>query len=141
MASLAKHAKGTQVQVETDEGSGLFQKILGVVDVEGPAMEAEEYDATDQDSPDDVEEVVQGIKKSSPVNFQMNIFPGDTLQKRVRTDNKNNVDRLYRVVENTGEYTQFRAFVRQYSPSRRVRGIRMANVSLRLKSAPTFSDE
>ena len=141
MPSLAKHAKGSSVQVESPEGSGLYVKIPGVVDIEGPNIDPEEYDATDQDSPDDVEEIVAGIKKLGPVNFAVNIFPGNALQKQLRIDPKTNKVRLYRVVENTGEYTQFSAFVKPFSPTRRVRGIRMAQVGLRLTSAPTYSDE
>jgi hypothetical protein len=141
MASLAKHAKGSSVQVETAPGSGLFEKILGVVDIEGPNVDAEEYDATDQDSPDDIEEMVAGIKRLGPCNFPVNIFPGNVLQRQLRTDNRTNTVRKYRVVENTGEWTEFNAFVKTYQPQRRVRGLRMANISLRLTSAPDYSDD
>jgi hypothetical protein len=137
MASLAKHAKGTQLQVETSPGAGTFVKIPGIIDIEGPNIDPEEYDATDQDSPDDIEEIVAGVKRLGPVNTTMNVFPGNALQKQVRTDNKTNAVRTYRVVENTGEFTEFSAFVKPYNPMRRVRGIRQVTFGLRLTSAPT----
>jgi hypothetical protein len=141
MASLAKHAHGSSVQVETAEGSGTFVKIPGAVDIEGPNIDAEEYDSTDQDSPNAGEEVVAGIKRFGPVNFGLNVFPGNTQQKQLRLDNKSAVVRTYRVVENTGEYTEVRAFVKTFNPTRRVRGIRQAQVSLRPVEFPDYSDE
>lgn len=140
MASQAKKAKGTSIQVESPEGSGLFVKIPGALDITLWSIEPEEIDATDQESPDDFEEVVPSIKKMSAATFGMNEFPGNAIQKQLRLDTKVNKVRKYRGVENDGDWEEHYCFVK-ITRERRIRGLRMANVTLRATTKPIFSDE
>lgn len=135
----AVRAKGTQVQVESPEGSGLYVKYLGVQDVEGWGVTPDELDGSDQDSPNDYEEIQPGMKKMSPLTFRINIRPGNAGHLQLKVDPDTNKIRKYRRVEPTGEWEQHDCFV-IYTPSNPYRGLRTANISLRPVTEPVRSD-
>lgn len=136
--SQAVHAKGTKIQVETSDGSGVYSSLPEVGDITGPSLDPGEADVTTQDSGLG-EEVLATMIKFGPVGFPMNRVPANALQKQVRDDQLTNRVRGYRILEKDGATTDFRAFVKTYGPKAPIGGARQIDVSLRLVAMPTYT--
>lgn len=138
--SLAKHAKGTLVQVETAEGSGLFETIPEVGDITGPDADSSEHNVTSHDTVGFDSETLVGLIQPRSVSFPLNWVNGNGKHKQIRNDKDGLIQRNYRLVEPTGEYTSFRAMVKTFSKTSPIDGPRRAQVMLRFLGAPTYSD-
>ena len=71
----AKIGKRTTFKRETPLDSGNFVAVCEVKSINGPGLNREEADATNFDSPDDLEEMIASIKKAPEVSLGLNFRP------------------------------------------------------------------
>jgi hypothetical protein len=138
--SLATQAKGTLLQVETAEGSGVYVTIPEIGDITGPDVDAAEEDVTSQDTSGNDSETLVTLNQPRQVSFPLSYIPGNALHKQLRADGDNKTQRNYKLVEPSLEYTLFRAQVKAFGRMAPVRGVRKRHVTLRLNGPPTYSD-
>src|SRR5512143_4127997 len=97
--SLATIAKGTLLQVETSEGSGVYSTIPEIGDITGPDVDAAEEDVTSQDTAGNDSETLVTLNQPRQVSFPLNYIPGNALHKRLRADGDDKTQRNYKLIE------------------------------------------
>jgi len=138
--SDAVHAKGTLMQVETSEGSGVYVTIPEVGTIEGPSPDKTEHDVTSHSTAGIHTETLLGLVNSGTIGFPISEIAANALHKQLRNDAFATTKRNYRIVETTAEYATYRCAVKTYARSRPVDGPRKAQITLRVLEMPTFSD-
>ena len=139
--SLAISARGTLIQVETAEGSGVYTTIPEVGAITGPNAQSSEFNVNTQDTPGNTDETLVGMVNPGSITFPINIVPTKTLHKQVRNDKFSLTQRNYKLLENTAEFTTFRGMVKGFNKSSMVDGSpRKADVEIRILGPVTFSD-
>lgn len=141
MSSLAISARGTLIQVETAEGSGVYTSIPEVGAIAGPNAQSSEFNVNTHDTPGNTDETLVGMVNPGSVSFPINIVPANALHKQLRNDKFALTQRNYKLLENTGEFTTFRGMVKGFNKNSPVDGSpRKADVEVRILGPVTFSD-
>jgi hypothetical protein len=136
--SQARQAKGTLLQVETSEGSGVYQTVPECRDLSGPVLQSGEYDATTHDTVGFFKEFKAGLIDPGEVTFQINYLEDNALHMRLASDQATFTERNYKKVYKTGKFYAFRGYVKNFGPKEPTDGLQTSDVAIRLTGAPTF---
>jgi predicted secreted protein len=139
----ARLGKGTLVQVERVNGSGVFVTIAEVLDVDGPGFAADPVEATHQLSPSNWMEFIPGLKDGGEVGFDIQLNPTDPthdLASGVLGFFNDQTVRNWRIVLPDPATTTWTlpAFVSGYEPSLPVEDKMTAAITLKVAGAPTL---
>lgn len=139
----AKLAKGTYIQVETSEGSGVYATIPLQTNVQGPEMSSTEHNVSSADTPGLVMEFLGGMVDPGRVSFQIWEDVSIALHRQLDSDAQTAdpsgaglYQRNYKKVWPTGYTRLFRAYVRRYGPQHGVDAPHQSSVELRLTAVP-----
>lgn len=136
--SNAIKAKGTLLQVETSEGSGVFVTIPEVKDINGPNLTSGEYDATTHDTAGLFKEFKGGLIDPGEVSGSINYVPGNTYHNQMASDKATLTERNYKLVYPNAKFWAFRAYTKTFNPKSGPDALLTADFSLRLVQGPTF---
>lgn len=143
MASKAKQAKNTLVQIGDGATSETFQTIGEVLSFGGPGEETKAIDVTSQDS-SAREYISDGLPDSPDITMELLFVGSDAAQQQLRTDLRSGVVRNFRYVLNdhaTNKTTAtFAAIVKGFSgPSFSTGEAYKASITLKRSGAATWS--
>lgn len=141
--SDAISAHGTLLKKGNAASPEVFTTVAEVLDIEGPALEREEYDTTNHGSTN-WEETLPGLKKGGEVTFEINYLPTNATHKNASGG------LLYDWAQGTSANWQlvvpssptatfaFAAWVKSFQPKEPVADKLSASVTLRLTGAVTL---
>jgi len=96
MATKAKAAKGTKLQIGDGGGSEVFTTIAEVRSVSGPEESVSEIDVSNMDSL--AEEFIAGLPSAGEVSFEFNFVGSSPQQQQLRSDMRNGVQRNFKYI-------------------------------------------
>lgn len=128
---------GTEFQRGDGGSPETFTKISGRLEISGPALSREVYDATDHDSPGGWEEAVAGIKRSGEVSFDIHYEPSvhDTLVG----DLDDTQPRNYRLVFPDGAQWAFAAWMTGFEPTAPHDELLTASLTFKITGVPVLT--
>jgi hypothetical protein len=121
-------------------GSGsplTYTKIPGVSAFDFGAIQSEEIDATDFDSPAGWREFVNGLKSASEGSITLFHDPGDTTHEVLRSA-EGGASQPFKALYDDRQVT-FRALVKGFSVPQQVGGLNVATITIKLTGAPTWA--
>lgn len=117
MASKAKQAKNSQLQIGDGAGSETFTTIAEVISFSGPGEEIAEIDVTSQDS-SAREFISDGLSTSPDMTFEVNFVGSAATQQQLLTDLRNGTQRNFKYILNDHATTKttytFTAIVKSF---------------------------
>jgi hypothetical protein len=140
--SNAISGPGFLLQVGTAAGNnGAFTTIAEVKDITGPAVSLDVLDVTNQDSPDQYEEIIPSIRRAGEVDFDVNFDPSsgthDGATGLLYLAN-NKLKRGYRLLLNDPDdsYIAFNGYVVGFQWKAPVAGVLAATTKIRVTGKP-----
>lgn len=143
MASKAKQAKNSLVQIGDGAGSETFTTIAEVLSFSGPGEEIAEIDVTSQDS-SAREYISNGLSESPDITIEANFIGSSATQQQLLTDLRNGTLRNFKYVLNDHATTKttytFAAIVKSFDgPSFTTGEQYKATITLRRSGAVTVT--
>jgi hypothetical protein len=137
--SNAVRSKGTRLQVETSEGSTVFATISEVRDINGPNLESDETEVTNQDSPGNFKEFKANLIDPGMVSGNINYIPTDASHIRMLADKISLTERNYKLAypPDFTKFWLFRGYTKTFSTKSAPSGVLTADISVRIVTAPT----
>lgn len=140
--SNAISGPGFLLQVGTTAtNNGAFTTIAEVKDITGPAVSLDVIDVTNQDSPDQYEEIIPSIRRAGEVDFDVNFDPAsgthDGATGLLYLAN-NKIKRGYRLQLNDPDdsYIAFAGYVIGFQWKSPVAGVLAATCKIRVTGKP-----
>ncbi|MFW6079530.1 MAG: phage tail tube protein [Gemmatimonadota bacterium] len=135
--------QGTLIEIGDGGDPESFTTVAEVLDINGPALALDTEDATSQESPNSVEEVVPTIIRTGQVTFDVHFLPTDATQDPATglvADLMNRQRRNFQVVwpDEGSDTWSFAAYVVGFQPGAPVAGKLTASVALKIDGEPTF---
>lgn len=118
------------------EETGVYTTIAEVKDITGPDISVDVVDVTNQDSPDNFEEIMPTLKKGGTTSFDVNFLPTNATQDSTT----GLLSFLYtRAVHNwqiilpgTGLSVQFTGYVVKWGPKFPIANVATASIDIRV---------
>lgn len=129
-------AKGTIVQVETAEGSGVYSTIPLQTNLTGPQLTSTEHNVSSHDTVGLVMQFLGGMIDPGSMNFQIFEDVSLALHRQLDADKLALTERNYKKVWPNGYYRFLRAYNKDYNPSHGVDAPHTASIQLRCVSVP-----
>lgn len=132
----ASLAKGTIVQTETTEGSGIYASIPLQTNLTGPQLTSTEHNVSSHDTVGLVMEFLGGM--IDPGSMSFTIFEDVALaaHRQLDTDKLSLVQKNYKKMWPNGYFRILRAYVKDYNPTHGVDAPHTAQVQLRCVGLP-----
>lgn len=134
---------GVKIQMEEPVGSGTYQDVAEILDIDGPDFTRNMLEATHHQSPNYWDEFRKGKKTLGSLSGECNYLIDDTTHDSDTgmlsdfSDDDNM--RLWRFLIDTGVYIQARGAVAKFSlKAGMIDGIRRASFEIKLSGEPTF---
>lgn len=138
----ARAAYGTLLQVGDGLSPEAFTTVGEAKDISPPGYEVDMLDATHQDSTGGWREVRPGLKRLTPISFDLHYVTTDTTQNYVAglislliAGTKRN----FRLVYTTGHSVTAEGYCSKFMPSAPVDGLLVASCEIALTSDPTHA--
>ena len=117
---------GTLIKIgagDTDPGPETFTAIPSTSDISGPALTRNLVDITHQESADNTEQFIAGLKNNGEVTFSINYLPDNTYHQLLLADFVAGTARNFQLCfSNTAaDIWTFTAFVTGFAPSNPVK--------------------
>jgi len=116
--------------------SGTYTTIAEVKDINGPETSVDVVDVTNQDSPDNFEEIIPTLKRGGTASFDINFVPTDPTHDS--TDgllfylNDRGKQSWQIIIPGTGLSVQFDGYVVKWGPKFPVANVATASIDIRV---------
>lgn len=119
-------------------GTSVYGKISGILDVDIPGLGRTSDDTTSHDSPEGFAEYLKSaIKDGRSISIPINYDPADTMHQRLKLEEASDESSRFRFVFPVkGEDFESEALVLNFSNSNPVRGVKTATLETQLTGAP-----
>jgi predicted secreted protein len=144
MTTEAQLAQGTLLQRWV---TNAFVTIAEIVDIGGPALDSDDVDVTNHDSPGGWEETISGLKKGGEVKFSGNFIPSNVTQQRMVDDQDSGDIVAYRILENDAAQDadktafEFDARVKSVSFKHGAKDVLSFEATLKINGKPTLASD
>lgn len=144
MATAAKSSFGSYLKIGNGGTTETFATIAEVLDIEGPALEAETEDVTSHDSTDGWSEHIATVLSGGEVTFEVNWLPAHATQSFSAGLLKDMTSRTLRnfqlVVPAASSITwSFAALVTGFEVALPVKGAQRSEITLLISGKPTLA--
>lgn len=123
---------------------GSYVTVAEVKDINGPETSVDVVDVTNQDSPDNFEEIIPTLKRGGTTSFDVNFVPTDATQDSttglLSFLNARSKESWQIVVPGTGKSVQFQGYVVKWGPKFPVANVATASMDIRV-SGPVVIDD
>jgi Lambda phage tail tube protein, TTP len=118
---------------------GTYTTVAEVKDITGPDISVDVVDVTNQDSPDNFQEMIPTLKKGGTASFEVNFLPSDATQDSAtgvlsfllgRTKESFQV-----IIPGTGLSVQFAGYVIKWGPKFPVANVATAAIDIQVTGA------
>lgn len=142
MATQAISAYGTLLQRGDGGGPETFTTVPEVRSISGPSLETDEAEVTTHSSAaaGAFREYILTLIDAGTIEFEINYVPSDPVHIGIRTDFLNRTKRNWKLIlPGSIQTISFTGYVKTMPLNFPVDDAIMANVTIRLTGAPTFS--
>lgn len=116
--------------------SGTYTTIAEVKDINGPETSVDVVDVTNQDSPDNFEEIIPTLKRGGTTSFDVNFLPADPTQDSTSGLlfylNSRSLEAWQIILPGTGLSVQFSGYVVKWGPKFPVANVATASMDVRV---------
>lgn len=123
--------------------SGTYTTIAEVKDINGPETSVDVVDVTNQDSPDNFEEIIPTLKRGGTTSFDVNFLPANATQDSttglLSYLNGRSLESWQIILPGTGLSVQFQGYVVKWGPKFPVANVATAAMDIRV-SGPVVID-
>lgn len=116
--------------------SGTYTTIAEVKDINGPETSVDVVDITNQDSPDNFEEIIPTLKRGGTTSFDVNFVPDDPTQDSttglLSYLNARSKKHWQIILPGTGLSVQFDGYVVKWGPKFPVANVATASMDIRV---------
>jgi predicted secreted protein len=136
--SLAIAGPGFLLQVDK---TGTYTTIAEVKDINGPETSVDVVDVTNQDSPDNFEEILPTLKRGGTTSFDINFVPTETTHEDLLAflNARSNEDWQI-IIPGTGKSVQFAGYVVKWGPKFPVANAATASIDIRVSGPVTIDN-
>lgn len=125
--------------------SGTYTTIAEVKDINGPETSVDIVDVTNQDSPDNFEEIMPTLKRGGTTSFDVNFVPTDATHDSdsglLFYLNGRSKESWQIVIPGTGKSVQFDGYVVKWGPKFPVANVASASMEIRVSGPVVIDDE
>jgi hypothetical protein len=132
----ASLAKGTVVQTETTEGSGIYTTIPLQTNLQGPQLTSTEHNVSSHDTVGLVMEFLGGMIDPGSMTFSIWEDVSLAAHRQLVADKLSLVQRNNKKLWPNGYFQTLRSYVRDYNPTHGVDAPHTAQVQLRCTGLP-----
>jgi hypothetical protein len=122
--------------------SGTYTTIAEVKDITGPDTTVDVVDVTNQDSPDNFEEIIPTLKRGGTTSFDINFVPSDATHDSttglLSYLNSRSEEDWQIILPGTGLSVQFSGYVVKWGPKFPVANVATASMDIRVSGPVTI---
>lgn len=122
--------------------SGTYTTIAEVKDINGPEASVDVVDVTNQDSPDNFEEIIPTLKRGGSVTFDVNFVPDDATHDSttglLSYLNARSLESWQIILPDTGLSVQFAGYVVKWGFKGPVANVAAASMEIRVSGPVTI---
>jgi predicted secreted protein len=123
--------------------SGTYTTIAEVKDISGPETSVDVVEVTNQDSPDNFEEIIPTLKRGGTTSFDVNFVPTDATHDSttglLSYLNARSLQDWQIVLPGTGLSVQFSGYVVKWGPKFPVANVASASMDIRVSGPVTIA--
>lgn len=132
---------GLGSQFQRENGSGTWETIAQVANIQPPQLEREVVEVEELDPPDGVMEKLPGVIDPGEVTLTLNFDPDDTGHTTLESDFYAGTVKNYRIRFPNGKGWTFSAFISGWAPQEVTRGdVVQVEVTFTVTAKPTFGN-
>jgi len=122
--------------------TGTYTTIAEVKDINGPETSVDVVEVTNQDSPDNFEEIIPTLKRGGTTSFDVNFVPADTTHTGLLAYlNGRSKESWQIVIPGTGLSVQFSGYVVKWGPKFPVANVATATMDIRVSGPVVIAAE
>lgn len=125
--------------------SGTYETVAEVKDITGPETSVDVVDVTNQDSPDNFEEIIPTLKRGGTTSFDVNFLPANATQDSttglLSFLNARSLEDWQIVLPGTGLSVQFSGYVVKWGPKFPVANVATASMDIRVSGPVVIATE